>query len=566
MSSNDQIILDQVLAQTQSALAPELAKDRFFELFASEQVVKEYDLTYEDIQAGIVDGPLDGGVDALYVFVNGDLVQEDSELTGVKKGVELELVVVQATTSPGFSEARIDCLVATFEELLDLAVDLATVSARYNEGVRTGIGVFRSTYKELAARFPMVRVRFGIASRATEVHPNVAHRANRLTGAISKHISVADCQVAFLKAGDLLELARRRPNTTYSLVLAESPISSAGQVGFVCLVKLTDYFDFITEQGHLQRHLFEANVRDYQGSTEVNQDIRRTLSQTADEDFWWLNNGVTIVASKAVQSGKALTIEDPQIVNGLQTSNELYKHFQQGDKNQEGRTLLVRVIVPKGPASRDRIIKATNSQTAIPAASLRATDRIHRDIEELLKPMGYFYDRRKNAHKNAGVPVEKIIGIPYMAQAIMGIALQRPDNARSRPSSLLKRDEDYKQVFSISKPLGAYVNCAVLTKKVESHLRSGADMTVAEKGNIRFHVAMAVAMLACKSHRPSFASLAALDVIGIHEEVLDHACELVLNEFRKLGGSDSVAKSADFVTAIRQRLDATPRAAENRDA
>lgn len=556
MSQNDQIILDQVLEQNRVAIAPALPKDQFFELFVAEQVLKDYDLSYDEINAGIVDGSLDGGVDGLYVFANGDLVQEDSDLSALKKGVELELVVLQATTTPGFSEARVDRLVATFEELLDLSLDLSETAKRYNEPVRAGAGIFRRAYTDLAGRFPKIRVWFVIASRGMQVHANVLQKAERLKGAVGKHISAAECKIDFLRAGELLELARRSPKTTYSLHLAETPISSAGQVGFVCLVKLEDYFAFITENGNLQRHLFEANVRDYQGSTEVNQEIRGSLGSEGEEDFWWLNNGVTIVASQAVQSGKSLTIEDPQIVNGLQTSNELHKHFKDGKNSTDGRNLLVRVVVPKDPASRDRIIKATNSQTRIPPASLRATDRIHRDIEEFLKPRGYFYDRRKNAHKNEGVAVEKIIGIGYLAQVVMSIALQRPDNARSRPSSLLKRDEDYKQVFDASRPLAAYAACVALAKRVEAHLRLSAMMSPAEKGNIRFHVAMAVAMLGSSRKRPSFDSLAKLDVDGIQDNIFDEARDLVLKEFRELGGTDAIAKSGDFLSKVRQRLDA----------
>ena len=157
------------------------------------------------------------------------------------------------------------------------------------------------------------------------------------------------------------------------------------------------------------RGIFEANVRDYQGSNEVNEGIQAGLRDTGPEEFWWLNNGVTVLASKANLSGKSLTIEDPQIVNGLQTSTEIFKYFQASNTQADERSLLIRVIVPPVPESRDRIIKATNSQTPMPVASLRATEKIHRDIEEYLRTFGLFYDRRKNYYKNDGKPIEKII-------------------------------------------------------------------------------------------------------------------------------------------------------------
>src|SRR5690348_17574901 len=79
MSNNDQIILDTVLKQQRQQLAPELSDSEFFEEFASEQALKDYDLSYEEIRSGIVDGSGDGGIDAIYIIANGELVHEDSE-------------------------------------------------------------------------------------------------------------------------------------------------------------------------------------------------------------------------------------------------------------------------------------------------------------------------------------------------------------------------------------------------------------------------------------------------------------------------------------------------------
>ena len=85
---------------------------------------------------------------------------------------------------------------------------------------------------------------------------------------------------------------------------------------------------------------------------------------------------------------KELRISHPEIVNGLQTSNEIYNYFVSHPNmlESENRCLLVRVIVPETDDSRDKIIFATNSQTAIPKASLRATDSIHRQIELFFRP------------------------------------------------------------------------------------------------------------------------------------------------------------------------------------
>lgn len=142
--------------------------------------------------------------------------------------------------------------------------------------------------------------------------------------------------------------------------------------------------------------------------------------------------------------------------------------------SEEPRSVLVRVLVPQEDASRDRIIKATNSQTSIPRASLRATDKIQRDLEDYLAPRGIYYDRRKNYYKNQGKPVKKVVGIPYLAQAVLACGLRDPANARARPSSLLKNDDTYEQIFNEDYPLDFYFKCVSLARRVEDVLRSDA--------------------------------------------------------------------------------------------
>jgi hypothetical protein len=74
-------------------------------------------------------------------------------------------------------------------------------------------------------------------------------------------------------------------------------------------------------------------VRDYQGDVEVNREIRDALENPGNEEFWWLNNGITILASKANYAQGDLVLDDPQIVNGLQTSIEIFEYFRREASN-----------------------------------------------------------------------------------------------------------------------------------------------------------------------------------------------------------------------------------------
>ncbi len=155
--------------------------------------------------------------------------------------------------------------------------------------------------------------------------------------------------------------------------------------------------------------------------------------------------------------------------------------------------LLVRIIVTDDAATRDQVIRATNRQTSVNDASLRATDSVQRNIENYFLTKGWYYDRRKNFYKNDGKDPSKIVGIPLLGAAITAMGLARPDKARGKPSSLLKIDEDYKSVFDLSIPLEIYFWAAKTQRRVDTFIVSeAAEATVPQKSNLKFHLSMLI--------------------------------------------------------------------------
>lgn len=169
------------------------------------------------------------------------------------------------------------------------------------------------------------------------------------------------------------------------------------------------------------------------------------------------------------KSTKIFEIKNPEIVNGLQTSTEIYNYFTSNKEKileeEKNRRLLIRIIIPNNDDSRDSIILATNSQTSIPKAILRGTDSIHREIENYLKTKDLFYDRRKNYYKNDGKPKEKIISIQFLAQCLISILLNKPNYARGRPSMLLNDEETYEYLYINKRTLNSYYKDSIIGKK-----------------------------------------------------------------------------------------------------
>ena len=132
MSNNPSIILDQFLEADRSTKHASANANEHFEIFCADQILKDYELTNDEIKAGIDGNSGDGGIDAIYIFLDRTLVHEDSDFAGYKRGVAIELIFIQAKTSNSFSESAIEKFQASSDDLLDLSKDLKKLATVYN--------------------------------------------------------------------------------------------------------------------------------------------------------------------------------------------------------------------------------------------------------------------------------------------------------------------------------------------------------------------------------------------------------------------------------------------------
>lgn len=407
---------------------------------------------------------------------------------------------------------------------------------------------------KLQSKFPVLNFKYYYATKGDEVHPNVAGKVILIEEEIKKKFSNSQFKFDFLTARNLIDLARTTKSSTYSLKCSET--ISTTDFGYMCLVKLKDYFNFIVDDNkRIIKSLFDANVRDYQGSIAVNSSIKETLeSSVENQNFWWLNNGVTITVDRANMAGNVLTIEEPQVVNGCQTSFEIYNYISNIDNiEDEERKVLVKVVQVPNEEIRMNIIRANNSQTQIPLSSLRATDDIHRDIEEHLKTNGFYYERRKNYYKNIGKPISNIISVGYLSQIIEAIILGKPDVSRSRPSTLLKKDEDYNKIFNKRYSLNLYLNGVKIARRIEAIMKE-IGIQAGDILNLKYHIMMFVIMYKNKWERVSWKNFEEVDIDSILDDEIKEAIVIVRDIFESLGGTDKIAKGSNFVEVVKERL------------
>lgn len=410
MSQNDVIALDANFGNWVTERGAGLTSVDRFVYYCAEQFLKPFHLSYEDIMYGITDGPNDGGVDAVYFLVNRrELVRDDAafEHTAVSKA---NLLIMQVKSSDGFRMTEVEKLFFFSDDLLDLSRSSDTLATKYHTRLVQIMRTFKEKYHLLMGGFPSISVDYYYVTKGDELLPDskANEAAARVREKVCEHLSHADCNFHFVNIQGLLAQIRVRPPRERVLVWSENPLQI--EHGWIGLVKLGDFFRLITdEHGDLAEQIFESNVRGFQQSTAVNVQIRQSLSTGKEVNFWLLNNGITVVA-KRTQSGtqRRLNLEDPQIVNGLQTAREVFNYFREEQPQNENRSILVKVIETADEVVRDAVIKATNSQNMMPPASLRATDPIHHQIEDFFKRYGLYYDRRRVSIRTLGSPSRRL--------------------------------------------------------------------------------------------------------------------------------------------------------------
>jgi AIPR protein len=152
--------------------------------------------------------------------------------------------------------------------------------------------------------------------------------------------------------------------------------------------------------GRAEERLFARNVRGFLGTDgTINREISRTALKNP-EHFWFLNNGITIVADEVEkrESGKQtrMHMKNPQVVNGQQTVRALVHAGRNTSR------VLVRLIRLESPSAKEGmiglvgdVVRATNRQNAIKAADLMSNDPEQVRLERELRKLNYAYERKR---------------------------------------------------------------------------------------------------------------------------------------------------------------------------
>ncbi|KRN93759.1 hypothetical protein IV55_GL000948 [Furfurilactobacillus siliginis] len=193
---------------------------------------------------------------------------------------------------------------------------------------------------------------------------------------------------------------------------------------YVLMVYVKDYLNFLTNprKENLLEGLFIDNVRDNAGNNSVNKMIKETFlqgPQRFEGDFWWLSNGITIICDSITEnSSKTLDLGYPRIVNGQQTSRQLFAaqldpEFIENNPQFSPWKLMVKLLVLNTDDTSDerkdeldeiknRVIEGVNSQTAIGRNTIQLNNDFTKTLQTYLRSRDVPREKRVNIEIRSG--------------------------------------------------------------------------------------------------------------------------------------------------------------------
>lgn len=544
-----------------------------FSIFALSQIFKNDNLDFVDIEESIVDGGGDGGIDSIVIFINGINITTIEELEDLKKtknvskNTRLDINILQIKDTVTYKESVWEKILSTFmffydDDCKDIDIDLYPKAKDKFTLLKECID-----HIIVYSNFITLRLFYVNKGEKENISLGVQNKGKLLSQKVKKYTCIRNVNIEYFGANELREIFNTPIDLSLEIkyeTMLEKSFKTDTDNSYVILVNIMEYFRFITCDNSIRENLLESNIRHFEGGVEVNKEISNTLENESDIDFWVMNNGITILADQINPiTNKRLILTNVQIINGLQTTYCIYNYLKDKKEPSDNRAILIKIIKSENEITSDKIIKSTNSQTAIRPAELRATDQYQRDIESNFLANDYYYERRKNYYKNLGKSQSKIFSIAKTAQYVESILFGNPSAARNNPTSLLKKDSTYNKIFNGANNIDIYLKCCLIYSKVRNTLKGikrESDI-IKEKYDVEldifyFHLTFIVSKM-MTNNSLSQDKLLRIEIDKIDKSICEKALTLLVGVLANIeeGNIINISKSKDLDNRIKDKLD-----------
>ena len=446
---------------------------------------------FDEREKQITDNSYDGGIDGYYI-------DEDKKI----------IYLIQSkfrTTVKNFESKEI-----TLDEVLTMDVNRILEGEDCDENGNTYNGKIKQLQREVSQLPDVARYSYKLVLLAnlTNVSPS---KLKQLTGGYA--VEVFDFEKSYERLVFPIISGNYFTASDISIPIDLSNKNAGSKISYTVKTKISDCeitvlfaptIEIAKIMNKYKNSILKYNPRSYlelEGKS-VNDAIRETILNTQTNEFALYNNGITMLSDetyineKIGQKNKAqLTIKNPQIINGGQTSFTLSRIYEENkDKNPEKifqeKEVLLKVITLIDNNSHenklqliDEISNATNKQTQVLNADRFANELLHQKIQKkVFDKYGLLYDRKRgefadglnNGYINKECIVERnlFLRLFYASNGKLHKGVQKKLFQKNDFADLdINNDECFDRFF-----LGFHVFARLVNDITASTKKIGADL------------------------------------------------------------------------------------------
>ena len=420
-------VLQQIVKETQDAYSLEYSGEAF-DYVALELILK---LNEDDIQNSLTDGPYDGGIDAIYI--EGRRVH----ICSFKYTYDFE------KTKRNFPGTEIDKIISTLSAFIEGSLSRGVVNDLVFEKYQE--------IKSLSREGPLY---FHLHLASNKEHP-VESATKKLEQSLSRFRYI---KFNYYNLEDLVEIILQSQvvaiNGSLTLLdkyhFEKSDANIRTIIGVIAAQDLIDLIKDPEDDHKANQFIFNENIRTYRPRHSINKGIIESALSDANYEFFYLNNGITILCEKAdyqpnIRNPRVL-LKNVQIINGGQTSNSIFEAYKKSPDKVANIDLLVRICEVESSDSeiKSKICETTNKQIPVGTRDLHSNDSIQRKLAIDFRKRGYFYERKPGQHK--GEPRNRVLNNELLGQLYMAYYLDRSSEAKN--SKRLVFGDLYEEIFN----------------------------------------------------------------------------------------------------------------------
>ncbi len=387
----------------------------------------------EEISSLITDGGMDRGADAIHI--------RETDNTAEISIVQCKYARSLESASKNFPGKEIDKLISLITDIINQSEGLSsTVNPILSEKI--------TDIWQLVSKGKMLSIKIFLISNML---PLIEHERKRLDVFCKQFDFITFEQMSFYSISSLIA-SDQRPKENGILKAIEKQAYDRSDYdirGLVANIDANSYVDMITnENGEVERHLFDENIRGYLGAEGgFNKQILDSALSDDNHLFWYLNNGITIIADDFTYQnvrGSAINLTDFQIVNGAQTSYSLSRAKKVDPNKLDDLIILVKIFASSREDISQKIAIATNSQARISPRDLKANDEIQKRISSIFSDNNILYERKRNQFERSQNKLR--IDSLKLGQSILAYQLERPHKAKTESDEIF--GNLYTEIFS----------------------------------------------------------------------------------------------------------------------